>query len=95
MGLYLQPEEIDRLFDVIKEGADPENKEERKGSYTVANTKIYKSQRQRVVKFSKDYVSPILKSHQIVMNPQPGVPISEDKIIVQSLDNYLLSRRMM
>lgn len=94
MGLQLQQEDIDRLFDVIKKGAEPKTKEERKGNYSLANTKIYKSRRQPVVKFSKDYVSPILKSHQIIIDPRPGMPISEGKVIVQSLSNYMLSKRM-
>lgn len=94
MGVRLQAEDINRLFDVIKEGAEPEKKEERKGSYSLANAKVYKPRRNPVVKFSKEYISPILKSHQIIIDPQPGTPIAEDKVIVHSLDNYLLSKRM-
>jgi hypothetical protein len=94
MGIFLQPDEVNRLFDVIKEDPKSDAREDKRGIYSLKNTKIYRPRRESVEKFHRSYISPLIKSNQVVFDPKPGVTVAEDKIVVQSIDNYLLSRKL-
>ena len=95
MGSIINQKEIEMLLNSITVD-DTEDKDTEKDTPSAQTTKekVFKLPRKPVARYTSRYLSPVLKPHQFVFNPPPGTVVDEEKYVVQSLDNYILSRRV-
>ena len=51
--------------------------------------KTFAHNRVRSVRFTYTYQSPVIKKENLIFNPDPDRDITENKVIVRTLDNYI------
>ena len=92
MAEILSQGEIDRLFKLINsdEGGESEEETEKSSGSIVITDKVFSANSTKhyyePVHFS--YKSPVVKSHQILFDPESHSPVPPGKVVVRSLANY-------
>ncbi len=83
----IEQKEIDDMLNMAMSGDNKE--EEQKSSKKISSKdKIYKKPKKNVNSFKSIYISPVVKSDNVLYNPESNIIDIDNKIIVRSLDNY-------
>ena len=96
MAEILNQDEINRLFNLIN--TDDSGEPEEEGVQVEddgSSQKIYgnNSSRHSYTGLHFNYKSPVIKSHQIIFDPESSCMVPNDKIVVRSLSNYQQYRK--
>lgn len=91
----ISQEEIDGLLGQmdIKKNLNLEENTKRsstneEGNGKPSKVKILKARKNNYLRYHDTYISPVVKSEQIIYNPNPKKPEPENGVIVRSLENW-------
>ena len=83
----IEQKDIDELLNTINSGNNldetPENNE------VIDEEKVFRIQKNPILKINIPYKSPVIKSENIIFDPESDINSSEEKTIVWSLNNYM------
>ena len=81
----IEQKNIDELLNSITETDDLDENSET----FIIEEKIYKPPRKPILKFNTPYKSPVVKSENLIYNPESNICCSEEKVVVRDLNNYM------
>jgi hypothetical protein len=91
--IYMKQSDIDRLLNTIAEEESAEEKDTG-NLIDITGAKIYKRFSGRISPVKGLYRSPVIKSEDIIYNPEPGKPVSKNKVVVRSLFQFVPAKGM-
>ena len=83
----IEQKDIDELLNTINSGNNldeiPENNE------VIVEEKVFRIQKKPILKINIPYKSPVIKSENVIFNPESNINGSKEKTVVWSLNNYM------
>lgn len=80
-----EQKDIDEILNSISESDDWDGNSEK----IIINEKVYKAPKKPISKLNAPYKSPVIKSENLLYNPESDICCSEKKFVVRSLGNYI------
>lgn len=90
----INQKDIDEMLRAFADDSSVKEKEENNLSFEILKRNVYRGSKKPLYCNTSQYRSPILKPHQIVFNPPPGSKVDNRKVVVQTVEHYLLSKKV-
>ena len=89
----IDSEQLDKLMDLALNGDSGEKESESSNNNNdndkLPVEKVYRKPKKRVSSFKFPYQSPVIKSSNVIYDPESDISESVNKVVVRSLDNYM------